>query len=63
MTTPVIEGILLPNAERSMLQVTPKISYGVGPGVISLGARVPLGGKNLPGGTSVVVGYFTNWSL
>ena len=63
VTTPVIEGILLPNAERSMLQVTPKISYGVGPGVISLGARVPLGGKNLPGGTSVVVGYFTNWSL
>ena len=63
VTTPVIEGILLPNAERSMLQVTPKISYCVGPGVISLGARVPLGGKNLPAGTSVVVGYFTNWSL
>lgn len=63
VTTPVIEGILLPNAERSMLQVTPKISYGVGPGVMSLGARVPLDGKNLPAGTSVVVGYFTNWSL
>ena len=63
VTTPMIEGILLPNAERSMLQVTPKISCGVGPGVMSLGARLPLGGKNLSAGTSVVVGYFTNWSL
>ena len=63
VTTPVIEGIPLPNAERSILQITPKVSYEVGPGVVSAGARIPLGGKNLPAGTSLVVGYFTNWSL
>ena len=63
VTTPVIEGIRLPNAERSMLQVTPKVSYGVGPGAFSVGARIPLAGKNLPAGVSLVLGYFSRWSL
>ena len=63
VTTPVIEGVRLPNAERSILQITPKVSYGVGPGMLSLGARVFLDGRSLPAGTSVVAGYFTRWGL
>ena len=63
VTTPVIQGVPLRNAERSMLQVTPRVSYEVGPGALSAGARVSLAGKNLPAGTSLVLGYFSRWSL
>ena len=40
VTTPVIEGVPLPNAERSILTVTPKISYGVASGTLSAGPRL-----------------------
>ncbi len=63
VTTPVIEGVALPNAERSILQITPKASYSLGPGMLSLGARVPVDGKNLPAGTALVVGYFSSWTI
>lgn len=63
ITTPVIEGIPLPNAERSFVQITPKLFYPFGPGALSLGVRVPVSGRNLPAGTSLVVGYFSRWSL
>ena len=63
VTTPVIEGIPLRTARRSLHQVMPRLSYAAGPGAWSLGLRVPLRGENLPGGTSLVVGYFTRWSL
>ena len=63
VTTPVIEGIPLRSAERSLHQVMPRLSYAAGPGSVSLGLRMPLRGQNLPGGTSVIVGYFTRWSL
>lgn len=63
VTTPVIEGIRLPNAERSVYQLTPRVAYDVGPGALSLGARFALSGQNLPAGTSLVFGYFTRWSL
>jgi len=60
---PVIEGITLPSAEREMLQVTPTVSYGVGPGAFEVGARYPIAGKNLLSGWTLVLGYFTPWSL
>ena len=63
VTTGVFEGIPVPNAERALLQVTPKVSYAVGPGTLSVGARIFLAGKNLPAGTSLVLGYFSRWSL
>ena len=55
---PVLEGIRLENASRRMLHVTPAVSYAAGPGAIELGARVPLGGQNLPAGPAAVLGYF-----
>jgi len=60
---PIIEGLRLPNAKRQMLQVTPSASFAAGPGQIRVGARSALAGRNLPAGTSLVVGYFTNWSF
>ena len=63
VTIPVIEGIPLRNAERSILQVTPKVNYAIGPGSFSVGARISLRGKNLPAGTSLVLGYFSRLSL
>ncbi len=63
VTTPVIEGIPLRTAERSLHQVMPRLSYAVGAGAVSLGLRVALRGQNLPGGTSLILGYFTRWSL
>lgn len=57
--TPVIEGVSLPNAEREMLQLTPSVSYGIGPGDVRLGARFSLAGQNLPAGTAFTAGYFT----
>ena len=63
VTTGVFEGIPVPNAERALFQVTPKVSYAVGPGTVSVGARISLAGKNLPAGTSLVLGYFSRWSL
>jgi len=61
--TPVIEGTRVPTAGRSLLQLTPTVSYGVGPGRVKAGARIPVAGENLPAGTSLVVGYFTDWSF
>lgn len=55
---PLIEGIELENASREMLQITPSIGYGVGPGVVELGSRVPLAGQNLLAGPAIVAGYF-----
>lgn len=59
---PEIEGVVVPSAKREMLQLTPTLSWRVGPGALSAGARIPLGGKNLPSGSALVVGYFTDWS-
>ena len=61
VTTPVFEGVRLPNGERQMLQLTPKFSYSVGAGAVSVGMRTPLSGQNLPAGSSRVLGYFRRW--
>lgn len=61
--TPVIERIRVPNAARSMLQVTSTLNYEIGPGTVRGGARVPVTGTNLAAGTTAVAGYFLNWSF
>ncbi len=61
--SPVIQGFLIPSARREMLQIFPTVGWPVGPGVIELGLRVPLAGRNLPTGSAIVLGYFTRWSF
>ena len=61
--SPVIERIPVPNASRSMLQLTPTVSFAVGPGAVKAGVRVPLSGKNLPAGNALVIGYFSRLGL
>lgn len=61
--TPVIEGIPIASASREMLQVTPTISYRIGPGSAELGVRYPIAGRNLLSGWTLVAGYFTRWGL
>jgi hypothetical protein len=63
VTTPIIEGVALPNAERSLVQLTSRVTYQLGPGALSAGARFSLSGKNLPAGTALVLGYFTRWPI
>lgn len=63
VTTPVFERVRIPSAERSILQLTPRVSLEAAGGAFNLGARIPVAGKNLPAGTSLVAGYFTRWSL
>lgn len=60
--TPVIEGLPIESAERELLQVTPTLSYPIGPGEVELGSQIPLAGRNQLAGPSLVVGYFTEWS-
>lgn len=61
--SPIFEGIPLPAAKRSLLQITPSLTAGLGPGVLSGGIRIPVRGRNLPAGPAWVVSYFSRWSL
>lgn len=56
---PVIEGLSVATASRSMLRVTPSLSYALGAGSAKAGVQIPLRGKNLPAGNTLVIGYFT----
>ncbi|HSR42529.1 MAG TPA: hypothetical protein VLL48_10160 [Longimicrobiales bacterium] len=60
--TPIIEGIPVPSASREFAQVTPSLTYAVGPGQLEAGVRLPIGGHNLPAGHALVLGYFFTWS-
>lgn len=60
--TPVLEGIPVANASREYAQVTPSLLVPLRGGQLELGLRVPLGGKNLPSGEALVLGYFFDWS-
>ena len=61
--TPIFNGLESPGAKREMLRLSPSLLVPAGPGMIEIGARLPLGGKNLPAGSDVVVGYFTRLGL
>ncbi len=45
-----------------MLQVYPTLGFELGPGVIDIGGRIPLTGRNLPAGAALIFGYFFRWS-
>ncbi|MEZ4699991.1 MAG: hypothetical protein R2834_06650 [Rhodothermales bacterium] len=55
---PRIQGFTIPSARREMLQTMPSVGWDVGAGVIELGVRIPVAGKNLPAGPAGVVGFF-----
>lgn len=56
---PVIEGLSIATASRSMLRLTPSLSYALGAGWAKAGVQIPLRGTNLPAGNTLVIGYFT----
>ena len=55
---PRFEGVLVPTARRSQLQVTPRALWSRGATAVGVGARFTLLGRNLPAGTSLVLGVF-----
>ncbi len=55
---PVVEGIAVASASRSMIRLTPSLNYRLGAGRAKAGVQIPLRGTNLPAGTALVVGYF-----
>ena len=55
---PVVEGIPVATASRSMLRLTPSVGYALGAGSAKLGLQIPLRGTNLPAGNTLVLGYF-----
>lgn len=61
--TPEIQGIPVSSARREMLQVLPRLGWTVGPGVLEVGGRLPLLGRNLPAGPSFSAGYFFSFDF
>lgn len=61
--TPEIEGVTLASARRELLEITPVVSWAVGPGSVEGGVRIPVHGRNLPAGETVLVGYFADLHL
>lgn len=59
--TPQIQGLSIPSAQREILQIAPSLGYTIGPGVLEIGSRIPLLGRNLPTGAAVFAGYFFKW--
>ena len=55
---PIVEGIPVATASRSMLRLTPSVGYALGAGSAKLGLQIPLRGTNLPAGNTLVLGYF-----
>ncbi len=58
-STPIFDGLESPGAKREMARLSPSLLIPAGPGMIELGSRIALTGKNLPAGYDLVVGYFT----
>lgn len=56
---PVKEGIMLPSAERRIVQLLPKVGIPTGHVTLELGARIPLEGRNLPAGPALRAGLFS----
>lgn len=54
-------GLRLDQDRRELVQLIPTVGWGVGPGALEAGARVPLHGRNLPAGPVFTLGYFLTW--
>jgi len=55
-------GLELEQDRQELLQLIPTVGWGVGPGAIEAGVRVPLHGRNLPAGPVFTLGYFLTWN-
>ena len=60
---PRVLGLLLQSDRRSMLEVFPTLGMPIGSGVLEVGARVPIDGRNLPAGNAVSLSFFLPWGL
>jgi hypothetical protein len=58
---PVRQGLTLVTARRQMLQLAPVVGWQFGPGEVQVGGRLPLTGRNLPGGPVLHAGYVFYW--
>ncbi|MDX1674587.1 MAG: hypothetical protein R3314_07335 [Longimicrobiales bacterium] len=59
---PVQQGFTLDGARRELWQIAPTLAYDTGSGRLSLGAQLPVAGRNLPAGPSLNLGYTLTWS-
>lgn len=57
----VTEGIAVPSFQRDLVQLQSSLGIDAGPGQVEAGARLVLGGKNLPAGPALLVQYFARW--
>jgi len=55
---PLLEGLRLPSARRSLVQLQGTVSGPAGAGRWEAGVRVPVAGRNLPAEPALMVGYF-----
>jgi len=51
----------LVNDQRAYIQLLPTIGWDLGPGVVELGLRAPVAGRNMPAGVAVTAGFFLVW--
>lgn len=58
---PVQQGFRLDGARRELVQLTPAVSYEVGPGRAGVSVQLPVNGRNLPTGPSLSVSYLLIW--
>lgn len=55
--------IPIESSKREFFQILPNIGRSLGPGVLEIGGRFPLSGRNLPSGPAVFIGYFFRFSV
>ena len=60
---PLAQGFPLPGDKRRLIQLSPTLGVGFGPGRLEATGQIPLWGKNLPVGTGVSIGYRMTWGL
>ncbi len=60
-TDPGQTGVGTASQARRLLRVSPSVTASAGPGIIELGVRLPLLGRNLPAGPDLSLGYFMTW--
>jgi hypothetical protein len=59
--TPRQQGFAIPTSRRQLLQVYPSAGVVAGPGILEVGARIPLAGRNFPTGGGMTLGYSLRW--
>ncbi len=60
-STPRNLSFAIPTARRRMFEILPTVARRVGPGEVQVGSRIPVTGRNLPGGVAFSFGYFFAW--